>query len=137
MTTIRCRALPGKASWTSVLALASHDSAKVLLRLAQTRPDWERETNHRLTRARIGNLSPDEPNGNPRWIATDDEHFIVIDSLRNPNERCGTTQILDPTLVLRLAGQNSDRPTVIFKEPLIQVLQPHCDDEIYEVAIGA
>ena len=95
---------------------------EVIARLVQTSPDRVREMIHRFNEMGMASLDPRWAGGRPRRITIDDESFIVETARKRPAQVGAPFSHCSLRELRRWLGENRDRPVVISKERLRQIL---------------
>ncbi len=108
-----------------VLASAGGNTVEVIARLVQTSPDRVREMIHRFNEMGMASLDPKWAGGRPRRISIDDEAFIVETAKKRPAQVGAPFSHWSLRKLRRWLGENRDRPVVISKERLRQILDRH------------
>lgn len=108
-----------------VLASAGGNTVEVIARLVQTSPDRVREMIHRFNEMGMASLDPRWAGGRPRRMTIDDESFIVETAKKRPAQVGAPFSHWSLRKLRRWLGENRDRPVVISRERLRQILDRH------------
>ncbi len=108
-----------------VLASAGGNTVEVIARLVQTSPDRVREMIHRFNELNMASLDPQWAGGRPRRITTDEEAFIVATAKERPSKAGMPFSHWSLRKLRRYLAGLADRPIVISKARLRQILDRH------------